>query len=309
MARAVNDVELIRYARGSDDQPKLAVKRDGELYAVDEVDRVADLLRLRAQEFRSLLTSADRHLLRGEQMTFLPPVDGDMEVWASGVTYEMSRDARVEESTSADVYEAVYGAERPELFFKSAGWRVVTDGEPIGLREDSEVNVPEPELGVFINRWAEVVGFAVCNDVSSRSIEGANPLYLPQAKVYAGSCAVSAAVKPAWEIPDPNALGIEVTVWREETVVWQASTSTARMHRSLAELTSFLFRGENFPDGVLLLTGTGVVPQIEFGLRAGDRVDVSIERVGQLSNVVVVGKDHFGWLESARRAAGSRTRS
>jgi len=302
-------LDVVRYVSRQNTFPKLAVRRDGELYSVDGVDRVADLMSLRKQQLRELLASADRRVEIGSEVRLLPPVDGDMEVWACGVTYEMSRDARVEESVNAAVYEAVYGAERPELFFKSAAWRVVTDGEPVGLREDSELNVPEPELGVFVNRWGEVVGFAACNDVSSRSIEGANPLYLPQAKVYAGSCAVADAIKPAWEIPHPSALDVEVTVWRAATAVWHASTSTARMHRSLTDLTSFLFRGENFPDGVLLLTGTGVVPDIHFSLRAGDRIEVFIERVGRLSNVVVVGKQQFRWLDSARRAPISRVRS
>lgn len=302
-------MDIVRYVSQSDGLPKVGVRREGKLYAVDGVDQIADLMHLRARKLLELLTSTRARLPVHGEVALLPPVDGEMEVWAAGVTYEMSRDARAEESANAAVYELVYAAERPELFFKSTAWRVVTDGEPVGLRDDSLLNVPEPELGVFLNRWGEVVGFTACNDLSSRSIEGANPLYLPQAKVYAGSCAVAPTITPAWEIPDPGELMIDVTVWRETTPVWQASTSTARMRRTLTELTSFLFNGENFPDGVLLLTGTGVVPAIDFTLSAGDRIDVCIEGVGRLSNVVAVGKQNFNWLDSARRSPACRVRS
>ena len=144
----------------------------------------------------------------------LPPIDGGTEVWAAGVTYARSRSAREEESSVSRVYELVYEADRPELFFKSVAWRVVTDGEPIGIRQDSDVNVPEAELALVVNAAGETVGYTVCNDVSSRSIEGENPLYLPQAKMYAGSCALASGIRPAWEVTDPGRLGIELEVSR-----------------------------------------------------------------------------------------------
>src|SRR4051794_36555517 len=162
----------------------------------------------------------------------LAPLDGRTEVWAAGVTYERSRDARMEESSEQSVYDRVYAARRPELFFKSVAWRVVTDGEPIAVRSDSAVTVPEPELAVVVTAAAEVFGYTVCDDVSSRDIEGENPLYLPQAKVYAGSCSLATGIRPAWEVPDPGALGIGVRVTRTGDTVFEGATSTARMHRS-----------------------------------------------------------------------------
>ncbi|MQA80521.1 MAG: fumarylacetoacetate hydrolase [Streptosporangiales bacterium] len=229
----------------------------------------------------------------------LPPTDGLMEVWAAGVTYQRSREARTEESTQADAYTAVYDAKRPELFFKSVPWRVVTDGEPIAVREDSGLDVPEAELALVLNAYAEVVGYTVCDDVSSRTIEGENPLYLPQAKVYAGSCALAAGVRPAWEVADPNDLAVSLTVERDGGVVWEGHTSTARLHRTFADLVEHLFREAPFPQGVILATGTGIVPEMSFTLRPGDRVTMEVAEVGHLSNPVVAGKDAMSWLVAA----------
>jgi 2-dehydro-3-deoxy-D-arabinonate dehydratase len=217
----------------------------------------------------------------------LAPVDGLTEVWASGVTYERSMDARVEESRTQDVYSRVYAAERPELFFKSVAWRVVTDGEPIAVRPDSAVTVPEPELAAVVTSTGEVLGWTVCDDVSSRDIEGENPLYLPQAKVYAGSCALAPGIRPAWEVADPAALGISVRVTRAGVPVFADTTSTARMRRSVPELVTHLMRAQDFPAGAVLSTGTGIVPDLDFTLLAGDLVDVTVEEVGTLSNPVV----------------------
>ncbi|MGH2447413.1 MAG: fumarylacetoacetate hydrolase family protein [Chloroflexota bacterium] len=223
-----------------------------------------------------------------------------MEVWAAGVTYQRSRAARVEESAVRDIYDRVYDDPRPELFFKSVPWRVVTDGEAIAVRGDSQLNVPEAELAVMVNAYAEIVGYLVCNDVSSRSIEGQNPLYLPQAKLYAGSCALGTMVRPAWEL-GAGALAISVSVSRMGSEVWSGTASTGEMHRPLEELVSWLFREEQYPDGVILSTGTGVVPGLDFTLKAGDCVTVNIESVGSLMNNVVEGKGSFTWLASAGR--------
>jgi 2-dehydro-3-deoxy-D-arabinonate dehydratase len=230
----------------------------------------------------------------------LPPVDGLTEVWASGVTYERSMDARVEESSTQDVYSRVYAAERPELFFKSVAWRVVTDGEPIAVRPDSAVTVPEPELAAVVTATAEVLGYTVCNDVSSRDIEGENPLYLPQAKVYAGSCALAPGIRPSWEVPDPTRLGIEVRVTRAGAVVFEGTTTTARMRRTVAELVGPLVLAQDFPAGVVLSTGTGIVPALDFTLLVGDVVDVTVEEVGNLSNPVATLDVTRGWLVTAR---------
>jgi 2-dehydro-3-deoxy-D-arabinonate dehydratase len=221
------------------------------------------------------------------EVRLLPPVDGLTEVWASGVTYERSMDARVEESQTQDIYSRVYAADRPELFFKSVAWRVVTDGEPIAVRTDSAVSVPEPELAAVVTATAEIFGWTVCDDVSSRDIEGENPLYLPQAKVYAGSCALAAGIRPAWELPDASSLAVGVRVTRGGAVAFEGTTSTARMRRSVPDLVAHLVRALDFPAGAVLSTGTGVVPGLDFTLLAGDVVEVSVEEVGTVTNPVV----------------------
>lgn len=253
-----------------------------------------ELLRLELDELKAAVSGAAPV---SQQVRPLPPVDSRMEVWASGVTYRRSREARMEESNSADVYERVYSAERPELFFKSVPWRVVTAGDPIGVRDDSAVSVPEPELAVVANRYGQIVGYTVCNDVSSRSIEGENPLYLPQAKVYAGSCALAPGVRPVWEVEDAQNLAISCVVARGKSVVWQAATNTSQMHRTPAELVDWLFRTNTFPDGVVLSTGTGLAPDLDVTLNEGDVVSIDIEDVGTLSNVVRGGRDSFRFLE------------
>ena len=198
----------------------------------------------------------------------------------------------MEESSEADIYGRVYDAARPELFFKSAAWRVVVDGEPVAIRADSGLDVPEPELALVINRFGEIAGYLVCNDMSSRAIEGENPLYLPQAKVYAGACALSAGIRPAWEV-DGADLAVAVRVTREGVSVWSGATSTARLKRPYAELVDYLFRADNFPDGAVLSTGTGLAPAMDFTLRPDDVVTITIDGVGELTNPVVVGREHF----------------
>jgi 2-dehydro-3-deoxy-D-arabinonate dehydratase len=262
---------------------------DGAVSALSGVRQIADLLALPAADFRALVTATARrpptHRVDGG-VTLLPPVDGRTEVWAAGVTYERSRDARVEESTEQSVYERVYDADRPELFLKSVAWRVVTDGEPIAIRADSELDVPEPELGVVANAAGEIVGYVVVDDVSSRGIEGENPLYLPQAKIYAGSCAVGTGIRPAWEVADARALDITLTVRRGRGTAYRATVSTARLRRRPADLVGYLYRGQSFPHGAVLSTGTGIVPDIDFTLRTGDIVEIDISEVGRLVNPV-----------------------
>ena len=219
-------------------------------------------------------------------------------MWASGVTYEISREARVEESeSSADVYRMVYDADRPELFFKAPAWRVVGDGQVVGIRADSTLDVPEPELALVVNRQGDIVGYTVCDDVSSRSIEGENPLYLPQAKTYAGACALGPAIRPVWEIADPYALAITLRIWRGG-----ASGVAGRARRPVcctASSTSWwrwLYAGQDFPDGAVLSTGTCLVPGDGFGLRTGDVIGIGIGEVGTLTTGVVTGKADLGWL-------------
>jgi 2-dehydro-3-deoxy-D-arabinonate dehydratase len=283
----------------------------GAVRAFDGAPRIADLLRLTVGELRALVertAAGDGGEVAGEEreLLLLPPLDGLMELWAAGVTYERSREARVAESTEQSVYERVYDAERPELFFKSQPWRVVTDGEPIAVRDDSPLNVPEPELALVVNRRAETVGYLVADDVSSRSIEGENPLYLPQAKVYGGAAAVSTGIVPAWEVADPAELEIRMTVRRTDDggsrgdfVAYEAATSTAAFHRAPETLVHHLFRAQPFPDGAVLSTGTGIVPEMDFTLHEGDAVEIAIEGVGVLSNPVALGQSQLDWLVEA----------
>ena len=205
----------------------------------------------------------------------LAPLEADHEVWASGVTYLRSRQARQAESVVGDVYGRVYDAERPELFFKAAGWRVVANGAGIRIRGDSAWNVPEPELVLAINRLGEIVGYCAGNDVSSRSIEGENPLYLPQAKVYTGACALGPGLVLV-EGASPGDLPIRLEIRRKGEAIFQAQTQTSQMKRRLDELVTYLYRELDFPHGVFLMTGTGIVPGEDFTLQAGDHVSITV---------------------------------
>ena len=195
----------------------------------------------------------------------LPPIEAEHEVWAAGVTYLRSREARESESSVKDVYSRVYEAARPELFFKAAGWRVAGHRMPIRIRDDSRWNVPEPELTLVINAHGEIVGFCAGNDVSSRDIEGENPLYLPQAKVYNGSCALGPGIVLA-EADDLRDLAIRLEVIRAGRSIFTGDTRTAQMKRPFEELVAYLCQELDFPRGVFLMTGTGIVPPQDFSL-------------------------------------------
>ncbi|MDF1515197.1 MAG: fumarylacetoacetate hydrolase family protein [Anaerolineae bacterium] len=205
----------------------------------------------------------------------MAPLDAGQEVWASGVTYLRSRDARESESATGDIYMKVYLAQRPELFFKAQGWRVVANGDPIRVRNDSTWDVPEPELTLVINSALHVVGYCVGNDVSSRNIEGENPLYLPQAKVYRGSCALGPAVVLE-EKSVMQDLPIKLDIYRNNRAVFHGETSTSLIQRDFEELAAYLGRELDFPQGVLLMTGTGIVPPDDFTLMPGDSVRITI---------------------------------
>lgn len=218
----------------------------------------------------------------------LAPVPKDTEIWAAGVTYLRSKSARMEESEEAggDVfYNLVYDADRPELFFKSMGYRTVGTGGLIRVREDSAWNVPEPELTLAINAGGEIFGFTIGNDVSSRSIEGENPLYLPQAKVYNGSCAVGPCLLLGQDaLIDDAAIRLEIV--RNDEVAFSGATDVTQLKRSLEELVEFLYRELDFPNGAMLMTGTGVVPGTDFTLTSADIVKIEIEGIGVLENTV-----------------------
>ena len=217
----------------------------------------------------------------------LAPI-GSQEVWAAGVTYYRSRTARMEEARDAgggDFYDRVYSADRPELFFKATARRVVGPGDFVRVREDSTWSVPEPELALVINARGRIVGYTVGNDMSARDIEGENPLYLPQAKVYTESCALGPCVLVSRE-PLPAETTIELSVARGGADAFRGATSLSAMRRTPDELVAFLYRENSFPDGCVLLTGTGIVPPDEFTLQSGDEVRITIPPIGTLENRV-----------------------
>jgi 2-dehydro-3-deoxy-D-arabinonate dehydratase len=212
----------------------------------------------------------------------------NQEVWAAGVTYYRSRTARMEESQQAgggDFYDRVYSAERPELFFKSTAHRVAGPGDLVRIRKDSRWNVPEPELALVINNQGEIIGYTIGNDMSSRDIEGENPLYLPQAKVYDRSCALGPCIL-VHERPLATSTQIVLTIQRDAAQVFSGATTLSQLKRSPETLVEFLFCDNSFPNGCFLLTGTGIVPPDDFTLHSGDQIDISIDSIGTLSNVV-----------------------
>jgi 2-dehydro-3-deoxy-D-arabinonate dehydratase len=231
------------------------------------------LLEVPAADIRGFLE--EQALGEAAEDPSLPPVEQGHEVWASGVTYLRSREARELESTDADAYERVYDAERPELFFKALGWRVVGHGDRVRVRQDSRWNVPEPELVLVVNSGMEVVGYTAGNDVSSRDIEGENPLYLPQAKVYDGSCSLG----PGIVLSDPDAmrdLRITMSIRRGDALVFEDEIDTSQMKRLPEELASYLGKELAFPGGAFLMSGTGIVPEDDFTLEPGDLVRISV---------------------------------
>ncbi len=258
--------------------------------AAEGIDRISSLL-----EFDGLLSQLN-NLVSGQNLPrhrlsdvrLLVPVE-QQEVWAVGVTYLRSKKARMDESDfSASAYDRVYDAPRPELFFKSLPEKVVGPGEAVGIRQDAKWSVPEPELALVINSRGHIVGHTIGNDMSSRDIEGENLLYLPQAKVYDRSCAVGPFINVGASEAQARSWNIELQIRRDREIVFQGETSVGRIKRGFGELVSYLFRSQAFPHGVVLLTGTGIVPPDTFTLQAADQVRIQISGVGTLDNPVVV---------------------
>jgi len=223
----------------------------------------------------------------GAPQDLLPPIDSQ-EVWAAGVTYYRSRNARMEESKGAgggDFYDRVYHATRPELFFKATAHRVVGHGAKVAIREDAAWSVPEPELTLFVTPGGKIAGYTIGNDMSSRDIEGENPLYLPQAKVYDRSCALGPCLLIAEE-PLPAATEIALEIRRGGVAVFSGATTLKEMKRKPEELVEYLYRNNSFPHGCFLLTGTGIVPPDSFTLKPGDEIRITIPPIGTLVNVV-----------------------
>ena len=249
---------------------------------------LADALRLSAAELQSALggigSSVDGRELSSVMLD--APID-EQEIWAAGVTYLRSRDARMEESTEKSVYDRVYDAERPEIFFKAMRNRVSGPGVSVAIRSDSSWDVPEPEFTLVINTAGEIVGYTIGNDVSSRTIEGENPLYLPQAKVYAKCAGLGPFIVLAWELTEVTDLVISLTIRRDDEIFFTGESSTSQIHRTFPELVSYLRSNNEFPSGVMLMTGTGIVPPTEFTLEHGDDVLITIEGIGTLQNPVI----------------------
>ena len=265
------------------------VERGGSLLQIENVSWDAIVTRDDSLEHLLQLTGTARALPNRNIADFhLKAPIGNQEVWAAGVTYFRSRNARMEESKSAgggDFYDRVYNAERPELFFKSTPHRVAGPGGKVAIRSDAKWSVPEPELAVLISPKGKVIGYTIGNDMSSRDIEGENPLYLPQAKVYDRSCSLGPGIVVT-EAPLPSSTEISLQIHRSSKQVFAGSTSLSNMKRDVKTLVDYLYRDNSFPSGCFLLTGTGIVPPDSFTLQHGDEIRITIEPIGTLVNVV-----------------------
>ena len=267
--------------------------------AMDE-QYLVDLTAAGVESLSDLLESDDPPRVLGEidpkrlprfplaEVTFHAPVERQ-EVWAAGVTYLRSKTARMEESDfSATAYDRVYEAERPEIFFKAVAEKVVASGEPVGVRRDARWSVPEPELALVLSSRGALVGCTVGNDMSSRDIEGENLLYLPQAKIYDRSCALGPWILLGCSETTVRQAAVRITITRAGQPVFTGETSVGNIRRSFIELAEFLFRSQRFPHGVVLLTGTGIVPPDSFSLQERDVIEIEITSIGTLKNEVAL---------------------
>ncbi len=259
--------------------------------AIKELPTLTQVMHYRLEELIDLIGEAPRNTVIG---TLAAPISPEIELWGAGVTYLRSRDARKEESGVPDVYQRVYEADRPELFMKSSAVRARSNGAPVGIRFDSAASVPEPEVAIYINKYQEIIGYSICNDMTARTIEGENPLYLSQAKIYTGSTALGPDITPSWLAPEPSAMSIKAKIQRGNDVAWQAETSLGALNRTLEDLVTYLFRCQEFPHGAILSTGTGIVPPLDISLQAGDIVEIDVAGIGVLSNKVEVISDSRG---------------
>ena len=287
MNEEIAGLRLVRL-RGPDGRIAVGVLDGDEVGVLEAEDMVATLQAGELPEPTERIALLDPELCTpADPWSLLAPVVAP-ETWAAGVTYERSREARVHESQAADVYDLVYGAERPELFLKdAAGRRTVGPGEPIATRADASWTVPEPELAVVLGDDRSPLAVTIGNDVSSRDIEGANPLYLPQAKIYAGACALGPALLVPLDWGVPFDIGLRILGAAGE-LVFEGRTSTAGMRRSIDELIEFLCRDNPVPPGTVLLTGTGIVPPDGVTLTGGQTVEIKISGIGTLLNPVAV---------------------
>lgn len=265
-------------------QYRLAVTVDGVHRTVASLPTLTEAMHLTLAEIKSAVTQTSTEIT-GE---LTAPISPEIELWGAGVTYLRSRDARKEESGVPDVYQRVYEADRPELFFKSTAVRARGTNAPIGIRYDSDASVPEPEVAIYINKHREIIGYAICNDVTARSIEGENPLYLSQAKIYIGSTSLGPDITPSWLAPAKDEMAIKAKIIRGSSIPWEAETSLGKLNRTLEDLVNYVFRCQDFPHGVILSTGTGIVPPMDVALAAGDIVEINVAGVGTLRNSVEI---------------------
>ena len=263
---------------------QFVVTIDGKHSAVENIPTLTQAMHLTLDELKNAVTKTSGTI----DGNVIAPISPEIELWGAGVTYLRSRDARKEESGVPDVYQKVYEADRPELFFKSNAVRARGTGAPVGIRYDSDASVPEPEVAIYINRYREIIGYAICNDMTARTIEGENPLYLSQAKIYIGSTAIGPDITPAWLAPTPAEMKIKAKIVRGTEIAWEAETSLAALNRTLEDLITYLFRCQDFPHGVILSTGTGIVPPLDISLAAGDVVEIDVAGIGKLTNPVEV---------------------
>ncbi|MCC6705468.1 MAG: fumarylacetoacetate hydrolase family protein [Thermomicrobiales bacterium] len=280
---------LCRFRAVEGDEARLGLIRGDQVYDLATAGGPASLgeaLSMPIEELRAALDAIDAPGAPVADVILLAPID-EQEVWAAGVTYLRSRDARMEESQEKTVYDRVYDAARPEIFFKAMASRVSHPGEAVAVRSDSTWDVPEPELALVLTNTGEIAGYTIGNDVSSRSIEGENPLYLPQAKVYNRCAALGPVIALAWEHDHPRDATVRLVIERDGAVAFDGSTSTNQLHRTFSDLIGHLFQDNDFPRGAILMTGTGIVPPNEFTLEGGDTVSITIEDIGTLTNPVV----------------------
>ena len=281
-------MQLIKFTVDADPFPSVGLLENDEIIPIDAGPRcLTELLHAsdRLDRIESRIESAGLSYSL-DSVRVMAPLDNH-EVWGAGVTYERSKVAREQESeAAASFYDRVYTASRPELFFKATPSRVVGPGQPVRMRRDTKWCVPEPELALVLSPDLELVGYTIGNDMSARDIEGENPLYLPQAKVYDCCCALGPCITLAPSMPARETVGIHLEIQRGGDKIFQGRTTVARMARSFEELIGWLGRDNRFPDGVILLTGTGVVPPDDFTLRSGDEVRIAIDGIGTLTNPI-----------------------
>jgi 2-dehydro-3-deoxy-D-arabinonate dehydratase len=283
-------MKLAKFA-GRDNQVRVGIVEQQRIAALKPSDAYPNLMSILESDQPAKVAAelADPSWQPLSDVRLLAPIDSQ-EVWAAGVTYKRSKTARMEESeTAASCYDRVYVSPRPELFFKATPNRVSGPGQPLRIRVDATWNVPEPELTLVINSKLKLVGYTIGNDMSSRDIEGDNPLYLPQAKVYNQCCGLGPVITLVDAMPPRDQTGIHLSIRRSGSVVFEGTTSVAQMARTFEDLIEWLTRDNAFPNGAFLLTGTGIVPDSNFTLHANDQVAITIDGIGTLENPIVQG--------------------